>query len=95
MDRNTLFGGNPLGVVIRLAVLSIVVGIVLSALGITPKNLFYHLDILARRIYDMGFGTIEWIVGYLVLGAMIVVPVWLVARMFGVLGGGPRDDTRA
>lgn len=61
MDRNGVFGGNPLGVLIRLVLLSIVVGVVLSALGITPGNLFYHLNVLARRIYDMGFGAIEWL----------------------------------
>ncbi len=83
MDRNQIFGGNPLSVVIRLIVLSIVVGVVLSALGITPQNLFYHLNILARRLYDMGFGAIEWVLGYLVLGAMVVVPVWFLSRLFG------------
>ncbi len=85
MDRNTLLGGNPLGVLIRLVLISLVVGIVLSALGITPKNLFYHLDILARRLYDLGFGVFENILGYIVLGALVVVPIWLVARFFGVL----------
>ena len=85
MDRNTLLGGNPLGVLIRLVLISLVVGIVLSALGITPQNLFYHLDILARRLYDLGFGVFENILGYIVLGALVVVPIWLVARFFGVL----------
>lgn len=89
MDRNTLFGGHPLAVILRLAVLSIVVGIVLSALGITPRNLFYHLDILVRRLYDMGFGAIEWVVQYMILGAMVVVPVWVIARLLGY--GRPRE----
>ena len=86
MDRNTMFGGNPLAVLIRLVLISIVVGIVLSALGITPQNLFYHLDILARRLYDLGFGVFDNLIGYLVLGAIVVVPIWLVARIFGALG---------
>ncbi|MDX2258967.1 MAG: DUF6460 domain-containing protein [Hyphomicrobiaceae bacterium] len=87
MDRNQVFGGNPWSVALRLAILSIVVGIVLSALGITPRNLFYHIDILFRRLYDMGFGAIEWVLGYLILGAMVVVPIWLIARVLGLLGG--------
>lgn len=89
MDRNSLFGGHPLAVIVRLAVLSIIVGIVLSALGITPRNLFYHLDILVRRLYDMGFGAIEWVVQYMILGAMVVVPVWVIARLLGL--GRPRE----
>ena len=90
MDRNDVFGGNILGVVLRLAVLSIVVGIVLSALGITPANFLYHINFMARRIYDMGFGAIEWVLQYLLLGAMVVVPVWLIARLMG-LGRGTGD----
>jgi len=100
MDTRTIFGGNPLGVVIRLILLSIVVGIVLSALGITPANLFQRLDILLRRLYDLGFGSFEWIFQHLVLGAMIVVPVWFIARLFGVIGAkssdsGPPSDPRS
>jgi hypothetical protein len=86
MDRNQLFGGNPLAVALRLAVLSIVVGVILSALGITPQNLFYNLNMMARRIYDMGFGAVEWVLGYLILGAMVVVPVWFIARLLGAFG---------
>lgn len=91
MDRNQLFGGNPVGVIVRLIVLSIVVGIVLSALGITPDNFLYSVNMLARRIYEMGFGAVEWLLGYLLLGAIVVVPVWLIARLLGLFGGR-RDD---
>lgn len=86
MDPKTLFGGNPLGVIIRLVLLSIVVGVVLSALGITPRNFFYHIEVLLRRIYDMGFATFDWLLQYLVLGAIVVVPIWLIARLLGAFG---------
>ena len=101
MNAKDIFGGNPIGVVVRLILLSLVVGIVLTAMGITPRNLFYHLDIIARRIYELGFGAFDWVIGYIVLGAMVVVPIWLVARAFGVLGGAksressePREGSR-
>ena len=82
MDRERLFGGNPLGVIIRLAVLSIVVGIVLSALDIHPANIVERLGLLIRRIYDMGFGLFQNAFGYLILGAVVVVPIWLLTRVF-------------
>lgn len=83
MDRNTFFGGNPLGVFVRLALLSIVVGIVLSALGITPQNFLYRLNILLKNLYDLGFGAIDWVLGYFLLGAIVVFPIWLIARLMG------------
>jgi len=94
MDRNTIFGGNPLGVIIRLVVLSIVVGIILSAMGITPQNIFFRIDELVRRIYDLGFGAIQWIVEYLILGAIVVVPIWLIVRIFGLMGARSSDDRK-
>ena len=83
MDKERLFGGNPLGVAIRLVVLSVIVGVVLSALGIRPENLFWHVQVLARRIYDLGFGAIEGVFGYFVIGAVVVIPIWFVARLLG------------
>lgn len=91
MDSRTIFGGNPLGVIIRLVILSIVVGVVLSALGITPRNFLYHIEVLLRRIYDLGFATFDWVLQYLILGAIVVVPIWLVARLFGVIGSRKTD----
>jgi hypothetical protein len=93
MDRERLFGGNPLAVIIRLIVVSVVVGIVLSALNIDPSNIFYHVRLLIQRIYDMGFGIFESAVRYFLLGAAIVVPIWLVMRMFGMFRSG-RDRDR-
>ena len=81
MDRNTFLGGSVLGVLVRLVVLSIVVGVILSALGITPQNIFFQFNILLQRIYDLGFGAFESVIGYLLLGAMVVVPVWLIGRL--------------
>ena len=92
MDKNQLFGGNPLAVILRLAVLSIVVGIVLSALNIQPTEILDHVRRLAHRIYSLGFGAISGAFGYLVLGAAVVVPVWLISRLFGTFRG--RDDRR-
>ena len=92
MDKDRLFGGNPLGVVLRLVVLSIVVGIVLSALNISPQNLVHHVRVLAQRIYNLGFGAFEGLLGYFLVGAVVVVPIWLVARLIGA--AGRRNDDR-
>ena len=82
MNGDRFFGGNPIGVLIRLVLISIVVGIVLSALGLTPVELFARLDLLVRRLYEMGFGWVEWLVRYFLVGAVIVFPVWLITRLF-------------
>lgn len=74
-------GGSPGAVLVRLVILSFVVGIILSALGISPFDIVEGLKRLVQRIYDMGFETVEWIFRYFLLGAVIVIPVWLIVRL--------------
>ena len=65
--------GIFLGVLIGGIVLSILVGIVMSALGIRPENLLWHLEILVRRIYNLGFGAIGSLFSYFLIGALVVL----------------------
>ena len=61
--------------------------IVMSALNIRPENILYHVRLLIQRISELGFGVFEGALGYFLLGAAVVVPVWLIARLLGALGG--------
>jgi hypothetical protein len=75
------FGGSPGRVLVQLVVLSFFLGLVLSALGVSPFDIVHGLRDLFWRIYNMGFGTIETVVRYILLGAVIVVPIWLIIRL--------------
>jgi hypothetical protein len=81
MNLRDFLGGTPLAVALRLALLSVLVGVLLSVFGITPRNFFRVIDDFARSIYDLGFGAITWMLDYLVLGAMLVVPLWFIIRL--------------
>ena len=74
------FGGPPFAVIFRLLLLSIVIGIILEVLGLDPLNIFNSLRNLVLRIWDMGFDAIRWVWRYLLLGAAVVVPIWLIMR---------------
>jgi hypothetical protein len=78
------FGGSPAGVLLRLVVISFVVGIILNALGVSPFDIINGLRELAWRIYMLGFDSIEWIFRYFLLGAVIVFPIWLIVRLLKV-----------
>jgi hypothetical protein len=92
MER--LFGGNPLGVLLRLAVISIIVGIVLVTLDIRPQDLMGNLQRIVRNIWHMGFDSFRWLGQYLLIGAIVVVPIWLVMRLIS-LGRGAKPDKKA
>lgn len=80
------FGGSPLMAVMRLVLFSIVVGVLLSALGFDPWNILPSIASFIRNIWEMGFDAIRWVWRYFLLGAIVVVPVWLIMR----LTRGPR-----
>jgi hypothetical protein len=84
MER--FFGGNPALVLIRLVILSLIVGVVLAALGFSPYDIIQNLRDLAQRIYDMGFVAVEKAFRYFLLGAVIVFPLWLISRVLKLLG---------
>ncbi len=80
------FGGNPALVLTRLAVLSLIVGVVLAALNFSPHDIIQSVRDLFQRIYDLGFVAVEKGFRYFLLGAVIVFPVWLLMRVFKLFG---------
>ena len=76
-------GGSPLAVAFRLILLSILVGVVLAAIGFDPWNILTSIRRMFDWIYNLGFDAVSWLWRYFLLGAVIVIPVWLLSRMFG------------
>jgi hypothetical protein len=83
------FGGSPLGVIVRLILLSILIGVVLSALGVDPWNIIPTLQRLIRRVFDLGWEAFDWVWRYFVLGAIVVFPIWLIIRFTRRARGQP------
>jgi uncharacterized protein DUF6460 len=80
-------GGSPLSVAFRLILLSILVGVVLAAIGFDPWNIIHSIRLLFQRLWDLGFDTVNWLWRYFLLGAVIVIPIWLLSRLFGTPRG--------
>ena len=78
---NRFLGGDPLSVFFRLVLLSILIGVVLSAFGLDPFNIVESIFRLIRRVWEMGFDAIAWVWRYFLLGAVIVIPIWLIMRL--------------
>ena len=84
MSNDTMtkvFGGSPLAVLVRLVLVSILVGVVLAALGLDPFDIVRSVERLIRSIWNMGFDAIRWIWRYFLLGAVIVIPIWIIMRI--------------
>ena len=75
-------GGSPLMVAFRLILLSVLVGVVLAAIGFDPWNIIQSIRLLFRRLWDLGFDAVNWLWRYFLLGAVVVIPIWLLSRIF-------------
>ena len=75
------FGGPPLTVIVRLILLSILVGVVLAALGFDPTNILPSIERFVLHIWNMGWDAVTWAWRYFLLGAILVVPIWFIVRL--------------
>ncbi|MEZ5774815.1 MAG: DUF6460 domain-containing protein [Hyphomicrobiaceae bacterium] len=89
MDR--FFGGNPLVVILKLAIISLIVGVVLAALNLDALRILDGVRLFAVRIYEMGYDAIGWAWNYFLLGAVIVFPIWFISRLMRSMGGRTGD----
>ncbi len=82
-DHNVtrILGGTPLAVAGRLIMVSILVGVILSAIGFDPWNILDSIERLIRSIWNMGFDAVRWLWRYFLLGAVLVIPIWLIMRL--------------
>ena len=90
MDQNALTrftGGSPMRTLVWLVVLSIVVGFVLETIGLDPftfvRRLVTNFDRFVDWVMHLGVDAVTNLLRYLVWGAVIVVPVWLILRITG------------
>ncbi|MCS6760086.1 MAG: hypothetical protein MO852_15005 [Candidatus Devosia euplotis] len=68
-------GGSPLGVVVRLLLLSLVVGFAMSVFGIEPQDVIDGTINLVHDAMRDDFGVFRNLGAYVLTGAVLVVPI--------------------
>ena len=72
---------------LRLVVLSLLVGLVLSLFDISPLNALASISRTAADIFRAIVDALAWALPYVIAGAIIVVPIWAVWRLVNVMRG--------
>ena len=75
-------GDTPLRVFLKLVVVSFLVGVVMHAFGWSPFDVIEGIRAFFVDIWNMGFSALERFLGYFLLGAAIVVPAFIILRLF-------------
>ena len=82
-NLNRFLGGSPASVLAKLIFLSLLVGAFMAFLGVTPLRLIEGLFDWITSILDLSLDTVKEIGLWVLYGAVIVIPLWFLSRLFG------------
>ena len=78
---NRFLGDSPVRVLLKLLLASFVVGMVMHTFGWSPVDVLYGIQDFFLRLWYMGFSAIDRVLAYVLLGAAIVIPAFLILRL--------------
>lgn len=78
---NKFLGDSLWRVILKLLVASLLLGIVLATFGLSPRDIYQRAFDLVQSVWNLGFDAILRFGDYIMLGAAIVVPVFIVLRL--------------
>jgi hypothetical protein len=67
---------------VKVAVASLVVGTIMAHFGITAEELMRNVGLSTDRIEDYAKQGLAWAWPNLLLGALVIVPVWFLVYLF-------------
>jgi hypothetical protein len=90
LTRLLMFEGL-LRTLIKVLVASLIVGTILAHFGITPDALMRGFGLSSDRILDWGRRGVAWLLPNLMLGALVIIPLWFLAFIFRPPGPSNSD----
>ena len=67
---------------VKVAVASLIVGTVLAHFGITADQILKDMGITPERMAELARQAFAWALPNLLLGSLIIIPVWFLAFLF-------------
>jgi H+/Cl- antiporter ClcA len=74
--------GRLLATLIKVAVASLIVGTILAHFGITAEQILKDIGFTPERLAELARQALGWALPNLLLGSLVIVPVWLVVYLF-------------
>ena len=78
--------------VVKVAIASLIVGTILAHFGITAEQLIKEFGLSFERIEELARRGVAWALPNLLLGAMVIVPVWFLLYLFRPPRSSDRPD---
>ncbi|CAD7040301.1 hypothetical protein RHAB21_03030 [Pseudorhizobium halotolerans] len=78
---NRLLGDTPGRTIVKLIVVSLIVGFVMAIFGVDPWDIVYGIRNFVLDLWYQGFHALGRVGDYLILGATIVIPAFIILRL--------------
>jgi len=73
--------------VVKLVLVSLLVGLILASLNIDPQNVLQSAMEGIESLIELAADIFGWAFTYILIGAVIVVPVWLIMYAWRYIRG--------
>ncbi|MBN9031692.1 MAG: hypothetical protein BGO05_15645 [Rhizobiales bacterium 63-7] len=80
-QMNRLLGDSPARTLVKLVVVSLIVGFIMNVFGLRPLDLVDSLRYFLLDLWHTGFAALGRVGDYLLLGATIVIPAFILLRL--------------
>jgi hypothetical protein len=67
---------------VKIAVASLIVGTILAHFGITTEKMIREFGLSQDRIMELTRQGVTWALPNLLLGSLVIVPVWFLVYLF-------------
>ncbi len=68
--------------VVKIALASLCVGVVLSSLNVTAEQVLADMGLTPEKIILWLSEGAQWAIPHLLLGSIVIVPVWIIIYLF-------------
>ena len=69
---------QPVRTIVKILIASLIVGLILKGFKIEPLSLLHGLGGFVQRVIDVFAGILEWSLAPILVGAVVVVPIWVI-----------------
>ena len=74
---------------VKITVASLIVGTIMAHFGVTPDQLMKEFGVSQERVMELARAGFTWALPNLMLGSLVIVPVWFVIYLFRPPGPRP------
>jgi Domain of unknown function (DUF6460) len=68
--------------VVKIAIASLITGVILTKLNLSAEQILLEMGLTPQNIMDWLQQGAAWAVPNIVVGSIVIVPVWLVVYLF-------------